>query len=111
MRVGGCIVDYLSPRLMLHDTRHDVSFVGYQARGTPGHATQAHGSTGGYLLLNEARYNIGVKVHAVAGYSAHADQQDLLVFFALIPEWPSEIRIAHDDSEAESSSSCLLPGA
>lgn len=30
---SGCIVNYL--KAMLHDWRHDVVFVGYQAQGTP----------------------------------------------------------------------------
>lgn len=34
MCAGGRIVDYL--KAMLHDPRHDVLFVGYQAQGTPG---------------------------------------------------------------------------
>lgn len=99
MCAGGRIVDYL--KAMLHDSRHDVLFVGYQARGTPGHAIQTHGSTGGYVLLDGVRYNIGARIHTIAGYSAHADQQGLLDFVACMDKWPSEIRIVHGDPEAK----------
>ena len=44
---GGRIVNYL--KLMIQDDRHDVLFVGFQARGTPGNIIQRYGSQGGYV--------------------------------------------------------------
>lgn len=99
MCAGGRIVEYL--KAMLHDARHDALLVGYQARGTLGHAIQTHGSTGGYVLLDGVRHNISARIHTIAGYSAHADQQGLLDFVACMDEWPSEIRIVHGDPEAK----------
>lgn len=49
MCLGGRIVNYL--KAMLHDPRHDVLFVGYQSRGTPGHAIQQYGPRGGLCRL------------------------------------------------------------
>jgi metallo-beta-lactamase family protein len=99
MCAGGRIVDYL--KAMLHDPRHDVLFVGYQAQGTPGRAIQTHGPSGGYVLLDEVRYNIGAKILTIGGYSAHADQQGLVDFVTQMREWPSEIRIVHGDGAAK----------
>lgn len=99
MCAGGRIVDYL--KAMLHDPRHDVLFVGYQAQGTPGRAIQAHGPGGGYVELDEVRYKIGAKVSTIGGYSAHADQQGLVSFVTQMREWPSEIRIVHGDDDAK----------
>ena len=100
MCAGGRIVDYL--KAMLHDSRHDVLFVGYQAQGTPGHAIQTYGPKGGYVLLDEVRYNVGAKISTIGGYSAHADQQGLVDFVTQMVEWPSKIRIVHGDNAAKS---------
>ncbi|VXB82856.1 Metallo-beta-lactamase family protein [Pseudomonas sp. 8AS] len=99
MCAGGRIVDYL--KAMLHDPRHDVLFVGYQAQGTPGRAIQTHGANGGYVLLDGERYNVGAKIRTIGGYSAHADQQGLVDFVTQMREWPSEIRIVHGDADAK----------
>jgi metallo-beta-lactamase family protein len=100
MCAGGRIVDYL--KAMLHDSRHDVLFVGYQAQGTPGHAIQTYGPKGGYVLLDEVRYNVGAKISTIGGYSAHADQQGLVDFVTQMTKWPSKIRIVHGDNAAKS---------
>ena len=89
-------------KAMLHDPRHDVLFVGYQAQGTPGHAIQTYGPKGGYVLLDEVRYNMGAKISTIGGYSAHADQQGLVDFVTQMVEWPSKIRIVHGDNAAKS---------
>jgi len=78
MCTGGRIVNYL--KAMLHDPRHDVLFVGYQAQGTPGHLIQQHGPKGGYVDLDGERFDIRAKVTSMGGYSAHADQKGLVAF-------------------------------
>jgi metallo-beta-lactamase family protein len=78
MCAGGRIVNYL--KAMLGDPRHDVLFVGYQAAGTPGRDIQCYGPRGGYVELDGRRYDIRARIHTIGGYSAHADQQDLLDF-------------------------------
>lgn len=47
---GGRIVNCL--KAMLHDPRHDVLYIGYQAQGTPRYASQQHGPKGGYADLD-----------------------------------------------------------
>lgn len=96
---SGRIVNYL--KAMLHDPRHDVLFVGYQAQGTPGRAIQVHGPSGGYVELDGERYKIAAKVTTIGGYSAHADQKGLLGFVTRMRHWPSDIRIVHGDAAAK----------
>lgn len=98
MAAGGRVVNYL--KAMLGDERHDVLFVGYQAQGTPGRAIQRFGPRGGWVELDGERIDIRAKVHTIGGYSAHADQNDLMGFVEGIPQAPSEIRLVHGERAA-----------
>ena len=77
---GGRIVNYL--KAMLGDPRHEVMFVGYQAKGTPGAVIQASEGAEGFVQidLDGDMYDIRAKVMTLAGYSAHADQAGLVRF-------------------------------
>jgi hypothetical protein len=75
-------------------------FVGYQAEGTPGRAIQRHGPRGGWVQLDGERIDIRAGIHTIGGYSAHADQSDLLGFIQGIPQAPKEIRLIHGDRDA-----------
>lgn len=75
-------------------------FVGYQARGTPGHAIQAYGPGGGYVDLDGERITIRAGIHSLLGYSAHADQNDLVRFVTRMGRLPAEVRLIHGDCEA-----------
>src|SRR5690606_137228 len=70
---SGRIVNYL--KAMLGDSRHNVLFVGYQAKGTPGNTIQRYGPQGGYIDLEGERHTIRAGVSSLGGYSAHADQR------------------------------------
>jgi metallo-beta-lactamase family protein len=96
---GGRIVNYL--KAMLGDSRHDVLFVGYQAAGTPGRAIQTHGPKGGYVDLDGQRITIRAGIHTLGGYSAHADQKDLLNFVGRMRSKPRQIRLVHGDDEVK----------
>jgi len=96
---GGRIVNYL--KAMLHDSRHDVLFVGYQAQGTPGHAIQQYGPRGGYVDLDGERFDIRAQVTSIGGYSAHADQKGLVAFVTRMQQWPTDIRIVHGERKAK----------
>ncbi|MDA7088513.1 MBL fold metallo-hydrolase [Pseudomonas sp. SA3-5] len=96
---SGRIVNYL--KAMLHDPRHDVLFIGYQAQGTPGRAIQMYGGRGGYVDLDGERYKIGAKINTIGGYSAHADQKGLLGFVTRMRDWPSQVRIVHGETGAK----------
>jgi metallo-beta-lactamase family protein len=97
---GGRIVNYL--KALLGDARTDILFVGYQARGTPGRDIQQWGPQGGYVLLDGERYVIRAGVHSLAGYSAHADRNNLMNFVKRMRKKPREIRLVHGDEDAKS---------
>lgn len=98
---GGRIVNYL--KALLGDARHNVVFVGYQGKGTPGRDIQTHGPEGGFVVLDGERIDIKAGIESVGGYSAHADQADLLDFVLRMKEWPKEIRLVHGEAQAKSS--------
>jgi len=100
---GGRILNYM--KAMLPDPRHAVLFVGYQARGTYGHAIQRFGPVRerkktGWVEIDGVRYSIRADVFTIGGYSAHADQKNLLNFVKRMRRKPSEIRIVHGDAKA-----------
>ncbi|HEY0289055.1 MAG TPA: MBL fold metallo-hydrolase [Pseudomonas sp.] len=106
MCAGGRIVNYL--KAMLGDTRHNVLFVGYQAKGTPGAAIQTHGPKGGYVELDGERYDIRAGVTTIGGYSAHADQQGLVDFVTGMAQWPTEVRLVHGEAQAKKALGSVL---
>jgi metallo-beta-lactamase family protein len=93
---GGRVVNYLKEFLGEEST--DIVFVGYQARGTPGFYIQ-DGST--WVKLDGRSYMIHAKIHTLSGYSAHADQTDLLKFVQGMQERPKKIRLVHGDPPAK----------
>ncbi|HDZ08966.1 MBL fold metallo-hydrolase RNA specificity domain-containing protein [Pseudohongiella sp.] len=99
MAAGGRIVNYL--KAMLPDPVHDVLFVGYQARGTLGYQLQQlpAGSEASVEIDGE-RVKVACPITSIGGYSAHADQQDLLNFVAGMQAWPQQIRLVHGESRA-----------
>lgn len=99
MCTGGRIVNYL--KAMLGDPRHNLLFVGYQGKGTPGHDIQTYGPAGGYVELDGQRFTIRADVQNLGGYSAHADQAGLLSFITGMRQWPREIRLVHGESQAK----------
>ena len=99
MCAGGRIVNYL--KAMLGDRRHNVVFVGYQSKGTPGAAIQAHGPLGGYVELDRERFDIRAGIHTAKGYSAHADQAELVEFVTGMEEWPAQLRLVHGEASAK----------
>lgn len=99
MCAGGRIVNYL--KALIEDKRSDILFVGYQAKGTPGRDIQQYGPKGGYVMLDNNRYTIKAGIHILSGYSAHADQKDLLNFVKRMRKKPKEVRIIHGDDEAK----------
>lgn len=99
MVTGGRILNYV--KAMIEDPRHAILFVGYQARGTPGANIQQYGNQkGGWVEIDGKRYSVRALVHSISGYSAHADQNDLLNFVRRIHKWPDTIRVVHGDLRA-----------
>lgn len=109
MAAGGRIVNYL--KAMLPDPVHDVLFVGYQAEGTTGRALQElaslRRSEPANMELDGEQVTVRAAIHTLGGYSAHADQKDLLNFASGI-EGLEEIRIVHGDEQAKQTLKSLL---
>jgi len=99
MCAGGRVMNYL--KALIEDKRTDVLFVGYQAKGTPGRDIQKYGPRGGWVELDGERYIINAQINTIGGYSAHADQKNLLNLVKRMRRKPSEIRIVHGDDDAK----------
>ncbi len=106
---GGRIVNYL--KALLGDPRTDVLFVGYQAAGTSGRDIQTYGPRKGYVVLDGERIDIQAGVHTLTGYSAHADQKDLVNFVKRMRHRPREIRLVHGDTGARQALKIKLEAA
>lgn len=74
---GGRITNYL--KALLPDERTDVVFCGYQASGTLGRAIQSGQRD---VEIDGEAVKMNAKIHSMSGYSAHADQKDLLIFMS-----------------------------
>lgn len=96
MCTGGRVVNYL--KALVGDSRTDVLFVGYQARGTPGRRL-VEGA--GSVTLDGERFPVRAQVVQIGGYSAHADQKDLVRFATKMIQPPGEVRIVHGDPGAK----------
>ena len=98
MCTGGRIVNHLAEGL--EKPENDVVFVGYQAAGTPGRAIMERVNGNGTVGLNGKKVKIRAGVHALSGYSAHADQNGLLEWVARMPEKPGKIHLVHGEPKA-----------
>lgn len=110
MCAGGRMQNYL--QALLPDERTDVVFVGYQAKGTPGRDIQKYGPRFmrgegmGFVEFDRderkrKRVDIRAGVYTLGGYSAHADQKDLINFVKRMRGKPKRIRIVHGDEGAK----------
>ena len=94
---GGRIVNHLQNGLP--DPRNDVFFVGYQAAGTPGRDIINYARRpGGYVVLDGEQVPIRAKVQVLSGYSAHADQQELLEWAKAVR--PAKVKLVHGEQQA-----------
>lgn len=105
MCTGGRVVNYL--KSFITEPTTDVVFIGYQAHGTPGSYIQ-NKERFQWVRLDGVPYTINAEVHTLSGYSAHADQDDLLRFCNGIASKPSEIRLVHGEEDAKSALSKKL---
>ena len=60
-----------------------------------------YGPKGGYVDLDGQRYPIRAGVHTLGGYSAHADQQDLVNFVARMRVKPRQVILVHGEARAK----------
>lgn len=100
---GGRIMDYL--KALLPDERTDVIIAGYQAEGTLGKDIQA----GAHLVdIDMEEVEIKAQIHTMSGYSAHADQHDLIQFIEGIPNKPKSIHLIHGEPSSQAIFAKLL---
>ncbi len=92
---GGRIMDYL--RALLPDKRTDVILAGFQAKGTLGAQLQANDK---YVCIDDQRVAVRGNIHNMSGYSAHADQDDLINFVQGISHKPQQIHLIHGEDSA-----------
>ncbi len=99
MCTGGRIVDHLESGL--EKPENDIFFAGYQVRGTPGYDILKYSQLpGGYIVLNNEKVYLRAQTEQLSGYSAHADQKELLEWVHAMPEKPGEIKLVHGDNKA-----------
>ncbi|WP_060514540.1 MBL fold metallo-hydrolase RNA specificity domain-containing protein [Pseudomonas sp. NBRC 111132] len=98
---GGRIVNYL--KAMLADPRHEVMFVGYQAKGTPGAVIQASEGAEGFVQvdLDGRMYEVRAKIVTLPGYSGHADQEGLVSFAFEGTHASRKIVLVHGEARAK----------
>jgi metallo-beta-lactamase family protein len=108
MCTGGRIVDHLLHGI--EDSRNDIFFVGYQAKGTTGRSIQEKAGSKGTVSLDGRKKRIRAGVYALTGYSAHADQAGLLHWVAGMPEKPKMIKLVHGEKKAREALAAELRG-
>lgn len=107
---GGRIVNYL--KAMLGDARHEVMFVGYQAKGTPGAVIQASEGAEGFVQIDlDGRvHDLRAKVVTLSGYSGHADQAGLVDFASGMDQAPDTVVLVHGEPAAKAALVAALRG-
>ncbi|MDF4738271.1 MBL fold metallo-hydrolase [Vibrio parahaemolyticus] len=92
----GRVVNYLEA--LLPDSRNDVLFAGYQAEGTLGRQIQDGANT---VEIAGKQIIVKAQIHTISGYSAHADQSDLIRFVEGIHPPPKEVHLIHGERVAK----------
>lgn len=100
MCTGGRVVNYL--KRFLEEATTDILFVGYQAAGTTGRDIQHYADKeGGYVYIDGQKVEINAQIHTISGYSAHADQSNLVNFVKRIRHQPEKVILVHGDEQAK----------
>jgi metallo-beta-lactamase family protein len=92
MCAGGRVMNYLEA--LLPDKRTDIILAGYQADGTLGRDLQNQKST---VWIDNQLIDVSAQIHTMSGYSAHADQADLIKFVEGIEEGRKEVIVVHGE--------------
>ena len=73
MCTGGRVIGHLKRRIS--DPKASILFIGYQAKETLGRQIQENT---GSVFIDGQEYDVKAKVTTISGFSAHADQNDLV---------------------------------
>jgi metallo-beta-lactamase family protein len=104
MLTGGRVVGHL--RNLIDDPNATILFVGYQGEGTLGAHLQAGAQT---VRLDGQPRQVRCKVRSIAGFSAHADEGELLEWLRRFadgkqpgePGFPRRVFLVHGDPGAQ----------
>ncbi|MUK61382.1 MBL fold metallo-hydrolase [Aliivibrio fischeri] len=94
MCAGGRVMNYLEA--LLPDKRTDIILAGYQAHGTLGRDLQNQEHQ---VWIDNQPIDVNAQIHTMSGYSAHADQSDLIKFVEGIEEGRKEIVVVHGEDD------------
>ncbi|MEQ5767635.1 MBL fold metallo-hydrolase [Halomonas sp. H33-56] len=98
MATGGRVVNYL--KRLLSDPRHTVLFVGYQAEGTPGRQIQ-RAKRGSEVVVDGERMAVNAYVKNISGFSAHADQKNLIEFVSQPDQKVDNVGLVHGSYKSQ----------
>jgi Cft2 family RNA processing exonuclease len=104
MLTGGRVLGHLQQ--LVGDRDATLLFVGYQGQGTLGAHLQAGARE---VRLNGRQYTVRCRVRSISGFSAHADESELLDWLAHFAEgkrpgdrgFPRKVFLVHGDPEAQ----------
>ena len=104
MLTGGRVVGHL--RHLIDDPRAVILFVGYQGEGTLGSHLQAGAKQ---VKLDGQVRQVRCQVRSISGFSAHADESELLDWLGRFvegkrpgdPGYPRRVFLVHGDPEAQ----------
>ncbi len=103
MLTGGRVLHHL--RRLLADPKNMIALVGYQAEGTRGRRLLNGERT---LRMHGMDVAVRAEVFDVHGFSAHADQDELVEWATTTPEPVSETFLVHGEPQAASHLAGLL---
>ena len=104
MLTGGRVVGHL--RHLIDDPKATILFVGYQGQGTLGAHLQAGAQT---VKLDGQIRQVRCQVRSISGFSAHADESELLDWLKRFgegkgpgdPGYPRRVFLVHGDPDAQ----------
>jgi metallo-beta-lactamase family protein len=95
MATGGRVLHHLAQRLP--DPRTTVLLVGFQAAGTRGERLQSGATT---LRMFGEDVPVRARVASIAGFSAHADEDEVSRWLATFPSPPRRSFLVHGEPAA-----------
>lgn len=81
----------------ISDARNTVLFVGYQAQGSLGRVIQSGTSP---VRIFGRWYPVNAQIETIEGFSAHADREELVEWFASLGTPPPRTFVVHGEEEA-----------
>jgi metallo-beta-lactamase family protein len=100
---GGRVLHHL--RRNIGDPRTTILFVGFQAENTLGRKLLSGDRT---ARIYGEEYEVRARIEEIDGYSAHADEGELLDFISAIPEKPEQIFVVHGEPNASAALAAKL---